>query len=111
MQEEERPDLIQLASTMASNQAKAAGYIQTLAGSVDELIAASTDEDWDKVRHLSGEIAEQSRASGYRAVSALAQRVFDEAHQPNNPVGIKRSLIRLVGTSGRMGRSETQNPG
>ncbi len=101
MQDQEHPDLAHLASTLASNQAKVQQYVETLTCRVDDLVAAAIREDWDHVRHVSQEIAQQGRSSGHRAVSAMAQRVYDEAHQPNDGVGVKRSLIRLIGTCGR----------
>jgi len=103
MQEQEHPDIAQMAATMAVNQAKVARYVDTLASSVDELVAATLRHDWSEVQRVSEELAENGRANGYRAVSAMAQRVFDEAHLPNNEVGVKRSLIRLIGTCGRTG--------
>ncbi|MBN2474077.1 MAG: hypothetical protein JXB62_05695 [Pirellulales bacterium] len=97
----QRPDLSQLSAKMAANQARVAQFVEHLDGSVDELVAAAGRQDWGDVQRLSGQIAEQGRASGFRAVSAMAQRVFDEAHRPNNALGIKQSLIRLIGTCGQ----------
>ena len=103
MQQQKNPDLIHLATKLASNQARVYGYAETLAGRLDDLVDAAIKEDWDRVQCVSEEMAEQGRRTGHRAVSALAQRVFDEAHRPSNGVGVRRSLIRLIGTCGRVG--------
>jgi len=105
MQKEELPNLTQLASKMAANQAQVARYVDRLDGPLDELVAATLRHDWGQVQRISGQVAASGRANGYRAVSAMAQRVFDEAHRPNNDLGVKRSLIRLIGTCGRTAAS------
>ena len=99
------PDLSRLTATMAANQAKVARHVETLGGSIDELVTATLRQDWSEVQRLSGQLAADGRASGFRAVSALAQRVLDEAHRPHNDVGVRRSLIRLIGTYGRTSTS------
>ena len=101
MHRQEYPDLTRFTSTMASNQAKIGQYIETLTGRVDGLVSAAQEEDWERVRQISGEIAEEGRRNGYRSISAMAQRVYDQAHHPADTLGVKRSLIRLIGTCGR----------
>jgi len=103
MQQQGRIDLSKAAATMAANQVRVIRYADLLSSSMDELIAATAREDWSEVQRVSGELAEQSRSNGYRGVSAMAQRVCDEAHRPENSLGIKRSLVRLIGTCGRVG--------
>ena len=101
MQQQAPPDMAQMAAQMATNQAKVAWYIETLNASIDQLVTAAVREDWSEVQRVSGQMADGGRESGHRAISALAQRVCDEAHRPDNAVGVKRSLIRLIGTCGR----------
>jgi len=60
------------------------------------------------VQEISHELSESSRAEGFRAMSALACRVFDDAHPPTRPQSLKRSLIRLIGAWGRIGRQAAQ---
>ena len=107
MNSQDFPDVSQMAAQMAANQARVADYVETLTARVDELVAAAGRGDWDEVRRVSGRLAQRSRAQGYRAVSALAQRVHDEAARPHNALGVKRSLIRLIGTCGRAENRQT----
>ena len=101
MQDPKLPNLSDMAATMAAHQAKVSQYAEQLADHVDGLVSAATREDWNEVQRLSGWLADDSRASGYRAVSALAQCVHDETLRVDNSTAIKRSLIRLIGTCGR----------
>ncbi len=101
MPDQKLPDLSVAAATMAADQAKVTRYIDELTDRVDKLVSAATLADWAQLQQLSRQLAEDSRSSGYRAVSALAQRVHDEATRVDNEVGVKRSLIRLIGTCGR----------
>lgn len=109
MQQHSGPDVAQLATRLASDQARVAEYVDTLVNRLDELVAATGRADYHEVRRISGEIADAGRASGHRAISALAQRVCDEAHQPENDLAVKRSLIRLIGTCGRADRWRTSD--
>ncbi len=104
MQEQTRPDLAHAASEMAANHIKVVQYVETLPSRIDELVAATAREDWNEVRRASRHLARGSRACGYRAVSALAERVHHEVNRPHNLLGVKRSLIRLIGTCGRTGQ-------
>jgi len=101
------PNLGGMTSTMAANQAKVLGYADVLAVRVDNVVAAACRHDWAQVRQLSGHLATVSRLAGYRAVSAIAQTVCNEASKPENGSGIRRGLIRLIGTCARTIGSET----
>jgi len=100
-----QPDVKTAADRMAANHARLCAYADSLSETIDTLVKATRQENWSEVQRLSGQLADRSRAEGYRAVSALAQRVFDEAHPPARPQSLKRSLIRLIGTWGRIGRA------
>ncbi len=102
MSEQALPTLSETAARMAANQAKVADIVAALDVFVDQLVAATAKEDWDSVRRISEKIATGARADGYHAVSAMATRVFDEAHRPDNAAGVKKSLIRLIGSCGRV---------
>ena len=104
-----RPDVAHSVSEMATNAARVCRSADMLAGRIDEMVAAVSQEQWQVVQELSRQLAESSRSLGYRAVSALAQRVCDESGKPDNKLGIKRSLLRLIGAHGRSGsrRAET----
>jgi len=106
MQQQTPPDLGQMAAQMAGNQARVSQLIEQLNDSLDRLVAATVRKDWSEVRQLSSDLADGGRKNGYRSISALAQRVCEESDRPNNEVGVKRSLIRLIGTCGRAKRSQ-----
>ncbi len=108
MQDQKLPDLAGMAATMAADQAKVTQHAEKVASDVDALVSAASREDWNEVQQLSQQLADGSRASGYRAVSALAQRVCEEAIRVDNAEGIKRSLIRLIGTCGRLDSRATR---
>ena len=101
MNQERRPNIAKMSQTMAVHQVRAAKSIDVLASSIDGLVAAAAELDWHTVGKISRELAEDSRSHGYRGVTALAERVHEEAHKPDNDIGVKRSLIRLIGTYGR----------
>jgi len=102
MPEQRHPDLGRISSRMAANLSKVAEYADALASRIDDLVAATAQRDWKAVEQASRQLAESSRAEGYRAISALSERVRLEAAKPDNALGIKRSVIRLIGTCGRV---------
>ncbi len=87
---------------ISANQIRIDRAADALLSHLDALVQTAIEEDWSGVARESEALAEQSRAAGHRAVSALAKRVCHEAHQPQNATGIRRSLIRLIGTCGRV---------
>jgi hypothetical protein len=103
MNDQTRPDVAHLAATMAANHAKVVQYARTLSDRIDNLVEATVRRDWGEVRRISQQLTDDGRSCGYRAVSALAQRVCDELDKPGNEIGVKRSLIRLIGICSRTG--------
>lgn len=103
MPEQLRPDPAHPASSMATKQGIAGQYLDTLAGRIDELVAATARADWDQVQRVCRELADGGRVHGCRAITAAAEHVCDEVNRPCNVLGIKRSLIRMIGTCGRIG--------
>ncbi len=102
MPAQDLPNIAQMTTRLAANQARVTNYVDTLATRIDELVAATGREDWDEVGQLSGRLAQQSRDQGHRSISALAQQVHEKAEQPHQPLGLKRSLLRLIGQCGRV---------
>lgn len=105
MSELERPDIGRIAAQMSANLARVTEAISVLDGRIDELVEAATRKDWAEVERVSRELAASSRSQGYRVLSGMAERVSEEAQRPDNEVGIKRTLIRLIGTHSRTGCS------
>jgi hypothetical protein len=109
MTAQRRPDVAHSVSEMAANAARVCRSVDMLAGRIDQMVVAVSQEQWGEVQELSRQLAQASRSIGCRAISAFAQDVYDEAGKPNNKLGIKRSLLRLIGVHGRSDsrRSET----
>lgn len=101
------PNIGQLAARMSANHARVVRSIDQMIAPIDEMVQASSDADWQRVAELGRQLAEDSRDAGYRGVSVMAQVVANEAGRPDNAHGVKRSLIRLIGTYGRTTRVQT----
>ncbi len=99
------PNIGQLAAKMSASHSRVVQSIDNLMTPIDEMVCASADGDWMKVAALGNQLSYDSREAGYRGVSVLAQTVANEAIRPDNAHGVKRSLIRLIGTYGRTTRS------
>jgi hypothetical protein len=93
----------QAVTRLAANHARVVQAVEGLAPQIDQLVAATVRHDWNEVGRLSWHMAVKSRSGGYRALSAMAQKLYDETTKPANDLGIRRSLIRLIGTCGRTG--------
>ena len=102
MSHAEHPDLGRMAATMSRNHLRLTEIATLLNGRMDDLVAAAARQDWPAVERKSQELAENSRAGGYRVLSGLAERVAEEARQPGHEVAVKRNLIRLIGTHHRV---------
>ncbi|NQU20271.1 MAG: hypothetical protein HQ567_03240 [Candidatus Nealsonbacteria bacterium] len=105
MQEHIRPDLAHSAAQMGINQAKVSQYVDTLAAQVDELVDAAAREDWNQVRQISQQVASSGREYGQDEISAMAEQLGDEATHHDDVLGMKRRMIRLIGTYGRSDRA------
>ena len=99
------PDVHQAAARLAANQARVRQSVESLSDQIDTVVAAAARLDWSEVGRLSCHLAATSRGDSYRALSAMAQNVYDETTKPANELGIRRSLIRLIGTCGRTGQA------
>ena len=99
------PNIGQLAARMSANHSRVVNSIDYMIAPIDEMVRASSDGDWEKVATLGQQLSQDSRDTGYRGVSVMAQVVANEAGRPDNAHGVKRSLIRLIGTYGRTTRS------
>lgn len=99
------PNIGQLAAQMSANHSRVVRSIDHLMAPIDEMVQASTDGNWSRVAELGRQLSQDSRQAGYRGVSVMAQVVANEAARPDNAHGVRRSLIRLIGTYGRTTRS------
>ena len=94
----------QLAARMSANHRRVVQSIDQMIAPIDEMVQASADGNWSKVAELGRQLSEESRKAGYRGIGVMAQIVANEATRPDNAHGVKRSLIRLIGTYGRTTR-------
>lgn len=99
------PNIGQLAARMSANHCRVVQSIDKMIMPIDEMVQASADANWSRVAELGHQLAQDSREAGYRGVSVMAQVVANEAGRPDNAHGVKRSLIRLIGTYGRTMRT------
>lgn len=102
MDKTQLPDLGAISADLANNLVRVESFADRMSARIDQLVIATNREDWANVGELARDVADHSRQQGYRSISALATRVREEAERPNNALGIRRSLIRLIGTSGRV---------
>jgi hypothetical protein len=99
----EHPEaLAGLSSTVARDAAAVDRAVNSIGQRIDTMVLAVRREDWSGVSRASRRLAQKARTEGYRSISALAERVCDEASEPHNVIGIKRSMIRLIGAQGRI---------
>ena len=88
---------------MSANLRRIEAFADAALEQLDRAIAASQSEDWGSVQRICEELARaaQTRQSG--PLGPLAQRVAHEAGQPEGGhLAARRSLVRLVGTCGRL---------
>lgn len=104
MAESTLPSIGQLAARMSANHRRVVQSIDLMIAPIDAMVQASADGNWAQVGQLGRQLAEDCRQAGYRGVGVMAQLVANEAARPDNAHGVKRSLIRLIGTYGRTTR-------
>jgi hypothetical protein len=91
-------------STLARDTAGTSRAVDSIERRIDKMVMAVGREDWMTLGKMGRRLARKARAEGYRAISAYAERVCDEATNRGNPLGIKRSMIRLLGVQARTPR-------
>jgi hypothetical protein len=91
-------------STLARDTAGVSRAVDSIGRRIDKMVLAVRREDWMTVGKMGRRHAQKARMEGYRAISAFAERVRDEATNRHNPLGIKRSMIRLLGAQARTSR-------
>ncbi len=101
MAKDQRTDLAHLSSALAANNARVARFADGLTRRIDQLVEAALQEDWEEVRRVSDFLARSGDAHGYSELAQLAETVRDETQKPENQLAIKRSILRLIGTSSK----------
>ena len=108
------PNLSSLTKKLADANLRIDRVIESLPGVVDHLIQAADRKEWREVSRLSQLLARSCQEQGV-PLDAPAQELSATAQSQEEPQ-IKRSLLRLIGASGRLRRqgnttTENNSPG
>ncbi len=96
------PSLSSLSRKLADANLRIDRVIENLPGALDHLIQAADRKQWNEVSRLSQVLAKSCQEQGV-PLDGLAQEVAGAAAEQSEPQ-IKRSLLRLIGASGRLRR-------
>ena len=96
------PNLSSLSRKLADANLRIDRVIENLPGAIDHLIQAADRKEWQEVSRLSQLLAKSCKDQGI-PLDASAQEVVNSAQEQSEPQ-IKRSLLRLIGDSGRLRR-------
>ena len=104
---EKQPDVNRLSGQLAGDNDRVACFVHGLMTHVDQLVAASQENDWQEVRRVSEFLMRSSPVYGLPELARRAELVCRALEDPTNIVEIKRSLVRLVGKCGSIGQRRT----
>jgi hypothetical protein len=96
------PNLSSLSRKLADANLRIDRVIDNLPGALDHLIQAADRKEWSEVSRLGQVLARSCQEQGV-PLDASAQEVASSAADQSEPE-IKRSLLRLIGESGRLRR-------
>jgi hypothetical protein len=96
------PNLSSLSRKLADANLRIDRVIENLPGALDHLIQAADRKEWSEVSRLSQVLAKSCQEQGV-PLDASALEVASSAAEQSEPQ-IKRSLLRLIGESGRVRR-------
>src|SRR6185436_7826424 len=96
------PNLSSLSRKLADANLRIDQVIENLPGALDHLIQAADRREWKEVSRLGQVLAKSCQEQGV-PLDAAAQEVASSAQEQSEPQ-IKRSLLRLIGDSGRLRR-------
>lgn len=100
MKQQDRPNIAEIAGRLSADNARVNRFVDGLVQRIDTLVDAATRSDWEEVRRLGEYIARSSATYGYPIISESAKKVC-EATAEDNELEIKRSVVKLIGASGR----------
>ncbi|MGI8979033.1 MAG: hypothetical protein ACR2FY_07390 [Pirellulaceae bacterium] len=96
------PNLSSLSRKLADANLRIDRVLENLPGALDHLIQAADRKQWNEVSRLSQVLAMSCQEQGV-PLDASAKEVAGSAAEQDEPQ-IKRSLLRLIGASGRLRR-------
>jgi len=100
-------DLAKLSGQLTKNNARVGAFVKSLPGWVDRMVDMAAQQDWRDVRQLSEYLALSSESCGCSNLHERACQLADECRKPDNELGIRRSVVRLIGACGRAGTDNT----
>jgi len=96
------PNLSSLSRKLADANVRIDRVVENLPGALDHLIQAADRKQWSEVSRLSQVLARSCQEQGV-PLDTSAREVANSAAEQSEPE-IKRSLLRLIGESGRLRR-------
>lgn len=96
------PNLGSLSAKIAAANLRVDRVIDSLPGMMDHIIQAADRKEWREVSRLSSALAAAPDLEG-GAIQGAAEDLATDARE-NSELQIKRSLLRLIGASGRQRR-------
>jgi hypothetical protein len=96
------PNLSSLSRKLADANLRIDRVVDNLPGALDHLIQAADRKEWQEVSRLSSLLARSCQDQGV-PLDVAAQDVDNSAREKSE-TQIKRSLLRLIGDSGRLRR-------
>jgi hypothetical protein len=102
------PNLRSLSRKLADANLRIDRVIENLPGALDHLIQAADRKQWQEVSRLGQVLAKSCQEQGV-PLDAPAQEVACSAAEQSE-TQIKRSLLRLIGASGRLHRQGNPHP-
>jgi hypothetical protein len=91
-----------MSERLAANNTRVLGFLDQLEQRLDDLAAATSQDDWDEVLRLSQFVEQSSRGSGYPRITEQARRVCEQLRRPGERDHALQSLVRLIGMCGRV---------
>jgi len=109
MSSQQHPTLSSSADTLAKNNARIVAFLDRLPGWLDEMVDAARYGDIAVVQRLSNVLEQECRAEGYAEIARLARAVSSQTHRSQDPLAMKRGVIRLLAACGRV-RKQSSRP-
>lgn len=94
--------LRKLNAALAANNARLTLLSDQMVRQIDRMTDAAARDDWQQVGDASAAILEASRAANETEVNEAARRVCQGVEQTAPPVSLRRSMVRLIGSCGRV---------
>jgi len=95
------PDVRWLTDRLAGDNSRVSGFVDSLPGVVDRLVDATLTGNLTRVAEIGGQLARESSTAGLANITACADRVCASAEQADDPVELRRSVLKLIEACGQ----------